>query len=231
MLPPRAAIRGLLAILFLLGGINNLVMWLHSRELVHSKLALVVPGIPALAAHAAALLTSLAQIAASSLFLLGIYEKPTAVALALFLVAVTPTVHNFWDANVPGDPEWGSQASSSSGGDDEIEATPAEAASNGTKSKGKLKSKGKGRGRAGSRARTRRQTSSDDESEGSNSDDEAEAASGAQSHSGGEGSSTVRGLDGAGPVPTFLQAFDNEFVHFWKNLGMLGGLLAFVAYA
>ena len=36
---------------------------------------------------------------------------------------------------------------------------------------------------------------------------------------------------GAGGVPTFLAPFDSEFVHFFKNIGMAGGLVVFLAYS
>ena len=31
-------------------------------------------------------------------------------------------------------------------------------------------------------------------------------------------------------LATFMRDFDNEFVHFFKNVGMLGGLLVYLAY-
>ena len=34
-----------------------------------------------------------------------------------------------------------------------------------------------------------------------------------------------------GQVPTFLTGFDNEFVHFFKNIMGLGGLLVYLAYS
>jgi len=36
---------------------------------------------------------------------------------------------------------------------------------------------------------------------------------------------------GGGGVPTFLDPFSSEFVHFFKNVGMAGGLLVFLTTA
>jgi len=253
VLPPRVAVRGLLGILFLLGGINNLVMWLHSKQLVHSKIRLVVPGLPPMMTSLAALVTTVSQIAAASLFLLGVREKQAAAVLALFLVVVTPTVHNFWDANVPGDPAWedvaAAEAAGASGGEvdvggratgqdevseveeDEDEGEETEEANVARKEVEEEESLPSSRRR---RARSRGRAPARSSSRRSHAPALAPAPAApapATSAFQPERPSHIRGLDGAGPVPTFLAGFDNEFVHFWKNIGMLGGLIAFVVYA
>eukprot|EP00040_Diaphanoeca_grandis_P020151 m.107134 g.107134 ORF g.107134 m.107134 type:complete len:473 (+) comp27771_c0_seq4:279-1697(+) len=149
---PAFTARVLTTNLYLLGGINNIVMWEHARVLVHMKITNVVPGLsPTLTLFAFVGAVGV-QIGLSFLFIIG-YE-PILMAKLLFawIVPVTFFTHDFWTI------EYNNKAFD---------------------------------------------TTALDEPK--------------KSH-------TISSRQ----VPTFLTEFDNEFVHFFKNVGMAGGLVVYI---
>jgi len=141
--------RLLLAVLYALGGINNVMMWSYNVELVHMKLTNVLPRLPRSLTSAAFGAAIAGQTTCAFLFILGIQTRLMAQALLLFIVPVTFLVHDLWTIE---------------------HEHPAHV--------------------AGSRKKDHNVVSRS--------------------------------------VPIFPTEFDNEFVHFFKNVGMAGGLVLFL---
>ncbi|KAA0154370.1 hypothetical protein FNF29_02590 [Cafeteria roenbergensis] len=215
---PAAAGRGLLAVLFMLGGVNNVVMWTHSAALVTAKMreatGLALPGWLCRACAAAA---TAVQIGAGAAFSLGVQACASAALLLVFLAAVTPVVHDMWSYGLPpGDPATpaGRAAKAESDSDSAEAAEPAAAG-------------GDSDGQEVFLVRYRRSSSS-----GRRRRRNHNAAPIPPGPAAPEGNPFASALPaGAGGVPTFLDPFASEFVHFFKNVGMAGGLLVFLAYS
>lgn len=146
---PLFTARVCIACLYLLGGINNVIMWQHARALVHMKLT---NAFPALSVHATLVLFAGAvvfQIVTSLLFMLGFETVMMARLLLLWVIPVTFITHDFWTIETE---------------------HPAHDWSAAIKSKRPVSSR---------------------------------------------------------KVPIFLTEFDNEFVHFFKNVGMIGALVMY----
>lgn len=146
---PMFVIRILIACLYALGGINNIVMWQYNRFLVHQKLSNVWPSISLVVSDVCFTAAAVGQLVTSVAFMLGIYPVVMAKLLLVFIIPVTFLVHDMWTIE----------------DDHPTHLIP----SKGTK-------------RAASRS-----------------------------------------------VANFPTEFDNEFVHFFKNVGMIGALYLYIA--
>lgn len=157
VLDSKSLARCLLGLLFCLGGANNFYTFPLQARLVHNRVNLLtgvvdvqVPEAVTICMLAAA---SFIQITASMGFIANFNPVLCAWLMMLFLIGITPIVHNFWSY----DP-------------DPVTVT---AENERLKNDGSL---------------------------------------------------------AAGYVPTFPTAFDQEFVQFWKNICIIGGLAVFLAY-
>jgi menadiol prenyltransferase len=207
LLPFDAAARLLLGVLFYLGGVNNILMWHHTSRLVHQKVVAVVPFAPSWLTALMGLGATVTQLLASVVFVLGgPYAREAAALLVVFLLPVTVMVHDLWNADYDEAAEVSGKASVASEALAEAEEEAAVAA----KKTDEAAPKSAGRGRAGSVGQGRKAVAA-----------AAPAAAAA----------APAAAAAAAPVRTFLTDFDNEFVHFFKNVGMLGGLLVYLAYA
>jgi 1,4-dihydroxy-2-naphthoate octaprenyltransferase/uncharacterized membrane protein YphA (DoxX/SURF4 family) len=191
LLPLDALARLLLAVLFYLGGVQNVLMARHTSALVHQKISSIV-SLPNSVTDLLAGLATSAQLVASVLLAIGrkeFFAREAAAVLVLFLIPVTASVHDMWNFDIDLDKEYREVED----GDDSDEIV------NRKSKKGLQK---------------RRQSDASNISSkiSSNTPDFLKAQA-------------------AGNVPTFLTAFDNEFVHFFKNIMGLGGLLVYLAYA
>lgn len=225
LLPFDVLARLLLGVLFYLGGVNNLLMWHHTRLLVNAKLTTIIPGLPMWLTSTLAFGASVTQLVASLVFVIGrAYSRESAAILVAFLLPVTISVHDLWNADHDEAAEFR---------DPEAVAPLGQAVSVNAAAKTAGATKASARGRSPS-ATPRKRKSSDAAVSAA-----AEPAAAAAAPAGGQHSSDVyngfrpsSGADGAPvAIPTFVTAFDNEFVHFFKNVGMIGGLLVYLAYA
>jgi len=222
LLPAEELARLLLGCLFYLGGVQNVLMARHTSALVNRKLSLALaPGgaeapLPLALTDALAAGASLAQLGASVLFVLGIHAREAAAVLVLFLLPVTAAVHDLWNADIDLGAEKvavaDADAGANAGADGEGEPRRAAAAAS---------AKGKG-------AKQRRGSSA---AVAAAADAPAPAAKAAKAAPVSAPALTAAIVPSGGGVPTFLTNFDNEFVHFFKNVGMLGGLLVYLAFA
>eukprot|EP00944_MAST-04C_sp_MAST-4C-sp1_P014170 g14170.t1 len=143
-------VRVMLACLYYLGGVNNIIMWTYNIELVHMKTTNIFPFVPRWFSRMLFLFAIALQLVPSVIFILGYETKLMAAILLVFIVPITFIVHDMWTIehdNPAHDPSV-------------LEGNKSEVAS-------------------------RR-------------------------------------------VPIFPTEFDNEFVHFFKNVGMIGGMMLFV---
>ena len=138
--------RLMLACLYYLGGVNNIIMWTYNIELVHMKWANIFPFSPKWLSKIMFFAAIVLQLIPSILFILGFETKLMAQILLLFICPITFIVHDLWTIE---------------------NENPAH--------------------------------------EFQNSDNVVSRA-----------------------VPIFPTEFDNEFVHFFKNVGMIGGLAVFL---
>jgi len=148
IVPPMFFARFLLACLFYLGGIQNLIMWNYTTQLVHERLSHIVK-VSLGVSNAALGVAAAAQLVASVFFILGYHTRFCAQFLLVWLVPVTFVMHDLW--TIEGE-EYGSGGGGSAHFSKVIKRT----------------------------------------------------------------------------VPTFPTEFDNEFVHFFKNVGMIGGLAIYL---
>jgi len=88
--------RFLLGQLFYLGGVNNILQWEYNAALVHMKLNNFVRPLSSILTSLAFLSAILMQLLSSVTFILGIYERISALILLVFLVPVTFLVHDMW---------------------------------------------------------------------------------------------------------------------------------------
>ena len=96
ILPIEMFSRLLLGILFLLGGINNIIMFEHANALTHEKLSYINKNISKNLSLILLLIAIVGQISSSLLFILGIYPIIAVKIMISFLIPVTFLVHNFW---------------------------------------------------------------------------------------------------------------------------------------
>lgn len=270
LLPLLATARLWLGVLFFLGGVNNLVMWQHTRLLVRYKLAVALgmleggidPWFPQLLASFLALVSSVVQIAAATVFIVGInrwWTAASAFVLLAFVLPVTPVVHDMWNATHDGTQELRNPEAKSL---EEYTATmgkqlnvaapapvaEAEAEASASSTEAELESKAQATPASGKKGGRRGSSSA---AAGARHGSVSAASAAAPSPaaraawagqwavpSGPEevGKPVAKDKDGIaldyleqGRVPTFLDPFSNEFVHFFKNCGMAGGLLLVLA--
>lgn len=95
--------RLLLACLFYLGGVNNIMVWTYSKLLVRQKMLECFLRLPEknerkLDLYAAVLLGSAVamQLGSSMCFIVGVYPRLMAKVMLAFLIPVTVIVHDFW---------------------------------------------------------------------------------------------------------------------------------------
>jgi len=197
LLPLGALARLLLAVLFYLGGVQNVLMARHTSALVHQKISSIVP-LPISVTNLLAGVATSAQLVASVLLAIGrkdFFAREGAAVLVMFLVPVTASVHDMWNYDIDLEKEFR-----------EVEVADSKEIVT--------------RGGKGSQNKTQKRRHS-----------------GASIVTTKLVSSPVRETPAVlraqveGHVPTFLTAFDNEFVHFFKNILGLGGLLVYLAYS
>ena len=173
--------------------------------------------LPGWLCRACAAAATAVQIGAGAAFSLGVQACASAALLLVFLAAVTPVVHDMWSYGLPpGDPATpaGRAAKAESDSDSAEAAEPAAAG-------------GDSDGQEVFLVRYRRSSSS-----GRRRRRNHNAAPIPPGPAAPEGNPFASALPaGAGGVPTFLDPFASEFVHFFKNVGMAGGLLVFLAYS
>lgn len=202
LLPLGALARLLLAVLFYLGGVQNVLMARHTSALVHQKVSSIVP-LPISVTNLLAGVATSAQLVASVLLAIGrmdLFAREAAAVLVLFLVPVTASVHDMWNFDIDLEKEFREVE----------EGASKEIATQGAKGGPTLAAKGgpQKRRHSGASVVTTKLVSAPV-----------------------RGTPAVLRAQVEGHVPTFLTAFDNEFVHFFKNIMGLGGLLVFLAYA
>jgi hypothetical protein len=200
LLPARDMARLWLGILFYLGGVNNVLMWHHTAQLVRYKLGAATglgPAFPAVLASALAAVASGTQMAASAVFILGVpgYTRPAALVLLAFLVPVTPVVHDMWNAGHEAAAEVRDPRATSARAYRAAMGAPVEPSTAAPVPASGRKRRGSTRG----------------------------GPAPFLLHVGGPSSSPAH-------VHSFLDPFSNEFVHFFKNCMGAGGLLVALAY-
>lgn len=160
LLDHKTLARSLLGLLFCLGGANNMYTFPVQSKLVHNRINLVTGvfdlDVPVVVTNILLIGSSVGQIVATMGFIANFKPVACAWVMLMFLIVVTPIVHNFWSY----DPDPAAPASQSANAE-------------------RLKN---------------------------------------------DGSLAVS------YVPTFPTAFDQEFVQFFKNICILGGLAVFIAY-
>eukprot|EP00941_MAST-03F_sp_MAST-3F-sp1_P006211 g6211.t1 len=166
--PPLFVGRFLLACLFYLGGVQNVLMWSHTEHMVAEKLRNVIPATSVILIRISFGAATALQILASICFIIGVRARFMAKVLLLFLVPVTFLVHDFW--TIEDDKALSFVKEENQAVDVEDDAS----------CKGKVNCNDLGK-----RVATR-------------------------------------------SMPTFLKEFDNEFVHFFKNLNIIGGILLYL---
>ncbi|CAE7895506.1 ubiad1, partial [Symbiodinium sp. KB8] len=120
LVPAAVLGRFTLAILFCLGGVNNIIMWHHASRLVQSKLSYFLASargalccvatsrnghaeaalLPLPLASTALALAVAGQYLASLAFMFGVYPREAAMVLVAFLAPVTFLVHDFWNVGL-----------------------------------------------------------------------------------------------------------------------------------
>lgn len=90
-------VRVLLANLYYLGGVNNIMMWSYNAALVHMKLTNVVgQWLPRWLSNIMFLKAVLMQLMASVIFMIGFETTLMAKVMLAFVVPVTFIVHDMW---------------------------------------------------------------------------------------------------------------------------------------
>jgi 1,4-dihydroxy-2-naphthoate octaprenyltransferase len=235
LLPFEAFARLYLGILFYLGGVNNILMWQHTRLLVHQKLCNIVPGLPMALTSVLGLGASFTQMAASAVFILGgPFARESAAILLAFLFPVTVAVHDFYNTGFDEQSEirkggWAEDVGSGrrAAAPKKVEEEVQQEQEKDAVSKAGVAASTPARKRAGSTSSGSTAATSASRKRAApaaapivrEADADADAAHAPSSSSAGAS------------VPTFLRDFDNEFVHFFKNVQILGGLLVYLAYA
>ena len=204
-----AMARLLLACLFYLGGVQNILMARHTSALVNQKVSAIVP-LPVSVTDVLASIATCAQLVASVLLAIGrkdMFAREAAAVLVMFLIPVTASVHDMWNYDIDLKKEFREVE-----GNEEIESIEI----------GSTTKIGQGRG-----SQKRRSSNA--------SVVLAKALSTKTPLNQQEGLSnrvpTILRAPIDAQVPTFLTGFDNEFVHFFKNIMGLGGLLVYLAYS
>ena len=168
----------------------------------------------------------------------GVYVREAACLLAVYLCVITITVHDFWNAGREAD-DHGLVVASPKKGTEEEETeevmvrvrclyvmcpiSPAGLIRSPFPHHNGLQMKPSDAGENGPASRVRRRRLSR-----SSSLQKRDRSPPGESKDNGDEMSLepVYALPGGGgQVPTFMEAFDNEFVHFFKNVGILGGLV------
>ena len=94
--PPQFFTRFLVACLYCLGGVNNIIMWDYQSSLTIMKLQNIFPQMSgSLGIFVFGAATAM-QLLASIAFMLGFYTKEMSCVLLVFLAVVTIVVHDFW---------------------------------------------------------------------------------------------------------------------------------------
>lgn len=218
LVPAAVLGRFTLAILFCLGGVNNIIMWHHASRLVQSKLSYFLASargalccvatsrnghaeaalLPLPLASTALALAVAGQYLASLAFMFGVYPREAAMVLVAFLAPVTFLVHDFWNVGLR-----------SNAWEPQVERAILQAAAKAQSEAEGTRSGAEGTGKDG-RARSAGRRGAPESSPPTTS------------------TGAVENVESAF-VPTFPDAFSAEFVHFFKNIGMLGGLLLYLA--
>merc|ERR1711871_275392 len=89
-------VRTMLACLYYLGGVNNIIMWTYNIELVHMKTKNVLPFIPKWFSSILFVSAIILQLVPSVVFILGYETKLMATILLIFIVPITFIVHDMW---------------------------------------------------------------------------------------------------------------------------------------
>jgi len=105
ILPLEMFGRLLLGLLFLLGGINNIIMFEYAHALSHEKLSCINKNISKSLSKILLLVAIGGQISSSTIFILGFYPKIAIKIMIAFLTPVTFLVHNFWIIEEPSQKE------------------------------------------------------------------------------------------------------------------------------
>ena len=244
LVPLAVTARFCLGILFALGGVNNLIMWHHASRLVQCKLSYVIgitrdalccgAGRAGVKKHSTLLPLSVAgaalagavaaQIAASIAFMFGVYTREAALVLVAFLVPVTFIVHDFWNMDLDGN-KWDTKA--------EQAALAAWESKHGACTAPAAEAEAKAGGGASTMPERGRRSRSAARKRGGGGEAAADTVGSSVQESSAKG---VKG-DASVPVwvplhsravPNFMDEFSSEFVHFFQNIGMLGGLLVYI---
>ncbi len=242
LVPLAVTARFALGILFALGGVNNLIMWHHASRLVQCKLSYVA-GItrdalccgagrhsvrdhskllPLPVAGVALAVAVSAQVAASLAFMFDVYTRQAAMVLVAFLVPVTFIVHDFWNMDLEAN-KWNTQAeqdvlaawqartAAPARNADAEDADTADSSSSAMPTTG-----------ARSRSNARKRTAA------AGDEDNVPTTGKGATHESAAANEQWAPLHSRA-VPNFMDSFSSEFVHFFQNIGMLGGLLVYLA--
>lgn len=172
--------------------------------------------LPGWLCRASAAAATIAQIGAGAAFTLGVQTCASAALLLVFLVAVTPVVHDMWSYGLPPEApvEPAADEATAHGDDDTVEPGP-DASDNDSDDQEVFLVRYR-RSSSSSRRRRRNHDAAVERIRLAEEDKKAFATALPA---------------GAGGIPTFLDPFASEFVHFFKNIGMAGGLLVFLVYS
>jgi len=245
LVPLVVTARFCLAILFALGGVNNLIMWHHACRLVQCKLSYVAgitrdalccgAGRSGVQDHAKLLPLPLAgvalaaavaaQVAASVAFMFDMHAREAALVLVAFLVPVTFIVHDFWNMDLEAN-KWDTKSEQDALAAWNTMQSVQQQQQSGTGQK-EQSGKESAMPKRGSRSRSAARSRGSAEVDGGASEElEASSPTAAPSPA-ATGDQNWAPLNSRA-VPNFMDTFSSEFVHFFQNIGMLGGLLVFI---
>lgn len=201
-----------LGILYILGAMQNVIMWHHTSELVHYKLNILWKcgfpeyTLPRPMTYLAAACASVVQFVLSSGFILDVHAWKCALILSIWTCIVSVVTHDFWNCNV-----W-EQEDIDAGEQVHFCGSVSSAGSVGNRTPSKRCNLREPPSRS-NRHLTRRKTLVSDW--------------GTSSTELNEMKNKVTDKD-VNYVPVFPRVFDDQFVHFFKNMAMVGGLLLFL---
>eukprot|EP01138_Halocafeteria_seosinensis_P016262 gb/GECG01016592.1/.p1 GENE.gb/GECG01016592.1/~~gb/GECG01016592.1/.p1 ORF type:complete len:745 (+),score=45.02 gb/GECG01016592.1/:1-2235(+) len=223
-----------LGILYTLGAVNNFLMWHHISELVHAKMnnfyKCIFPGkqLARVISFSSAGAATVTQFILSLGFMLHVYQRECAWGLFFWTLLVSVITHDFWNSGsgefddssgeyvdvpdyAPSRANGTLYSAAELDSDNVGAATPSRNKTDGAYGRSK---------RSRSKTSSRRKYSSDMETLHPETSTPNEVL--------WDASIAVK-KDAVNLVPVFSRAFDNQFVHFFKNIGMAGGLLVFLA--
>lgn len=99
LMPPHVLGRALVASLFVLGGINNVMQWTYTVALLEQKMENLAGGRRCVPPGLVAMLLACAvamQVLAAALLALGVASRTMAALLLAWLMGVTVVMHDFW---------------------------------------------------------------------------------------------------------------------------------------